>query len=97
MVSYSHSENVLTEVHTTVSEPPFTARIYPNPAQNQITVSTDYKHGAVSVMMLNTLGQMVMYFTVEGERTIDVSRLPKGVYTLQLLGGSLVTEKLIVR
>lgn len=97
VVSYSNSENVLTEVHTTVSEPPFTARIYPNPAQNQITVSTDYKHGAVSVMMLNTLGQMVMYFTVEGERTIDVSRLPKGVYTLQLLGGSLVTEKLIVR
>jgi hypothetical protein len=39
---------------------------------------------------------MVMYFTVDGERTIDVSHLPAGVYTLQILGGSLVSKKLII-
>ena len=97
VVSYSNDEHMLTEVHQTLSEPPFTVRIYPNPAQNQVTLSTDYEHGAVSVMMLNVLGQMVMYFTVEGERTVDVSALPAGVYTLQLLGGRLVTEKLVIR
>lgn len=47
-------------------------------------------------MMLNMYGQMVMFFTVEGQRTIDVSRLPAGVYTLQMLGGSVVTEKIII-
>lgn len=97
VISYSNDENVLTEVHQVAAEPPFTALVYPNPAQNQVTLSTDYKHGAVSVMMLNTMGQVVMYFTVEGERTIDVSHLPAGIYTLQFLGGRLVTKKVVVR
>ena len=47
-------------------------------------------------MMLNMYGQMVMFFTVEGQRTIDVSRLPAGVYTMQMLGSSVVTQKVIV-
>ena len=97
VVSYSNDENVFTEVHQVMAEPPFTAQVYPNPAKGQVTISTDYEHGAVSVMMLNTLGQMVMYFTVEGERTIDVSALPAGIYTLQFLGGRLVTQKLMIQ
>jgi hypothetical protein len=47
-------------------------------------------------MMLNMYGQMVMFFTVEDQRTIDVSRLPAGIYTLQMLGGSVVTQKVVV-
>ena len=47
-------------------------------------------------MLLNMQGQMVMFFTVEGQRTIDVSHLPAGIYTLQLLGGSVVTRKLVI-
>ena len=97
IISYSNDENIFTEIHQTTAEPPFTAVIYPNPAQGQVTIKTDYEQGAVSVMMLNTFGQMVMYFAVDGERTIDVSGLPAGVYTLQMLGGRLVTEKLIIR
>ena len=97
VVSYSNDENVFTEVHQVTSEPPFTTQVYPNPAKGQVTISTDYEYGAVSVMMLNAMGQMVMYFTVDGERTIDVSALPAGIYTLQFLGGRLVTEKLVIR
>ena len=47
-------------------------------------------------MMLNMYGQLVMSFTVEGQRTIDVSQLSAGVYTLQMLGGSVVTRKIII-
>ena len=97
VISFSNDENVLTEVHQAPTEPPFTALIYPNPAKNQVTIHTNYEHGTVSVMMLNTLGQMVMYFTVEGERTIDVSHLLAGVYTLQMLGGRLVTQKVVIQ
>lgn len=97
VVSYSNNENVFMGVHQTVAKPAFEAKVYPNPAKGQVTISTDYEHGAVSVMMLNAMGQMVMYFTVEGERTIDVSALPAGIYTLQFLGGRLVTEKLVIR
>ena len=97
IVSYSNDENVLTNVHQATPQPSFTALVYPNPAKGQVTISTDYEHGAVSVMMLNAMGQIVMYFTVDGEHTIDVSHLPAGIYTLQMLGGTLVTKKLVIR
>ena len=96
VVTFSNDENMMVNVHTAHVEPAFKAEIYPNPAQSQVTIRTDYDKGAVSVMMLNMQGQMVMFFTVEGQRTIDVNRLPAGVYTLQMLGGSIVTEKIII-
>ena len=96
VVTFSNDENALVGIHETHNETAFEAQIYPNPAKGQFTVSTDYDKGAVSVMMLNMQGQMVMFFTVEGQRTIDVSHLPAGVYTLQMLGGSVVTKKVVV-
>lgn len=96
VVTFSNDENMMVNVHEAHVAPAFTVEIYPNPAKGQFTLRTDYDKGAVSVMMLNMYGQMVMFFTVEGQRTIDVSHLPAGVYTLQMLGGSLVTKKIIV-
>ena len=96
IVTYSDDESVMVGVHESHAEAGFHANIYPNPAKGQFTLSTDYDKGAVSVMVLNMQGQMVMFFTVEGQRTIDVSQLPAGVYTLQMLGGSVVTRKLVV-
>ena len=96
VITYSNDENILTGLHPEMPEAAFAAEVYPNPAKGQFTISTDYEKGALSVMMLNMYGQMVMFFTVEGQRTIDVSHLPAGVYTLQMLGGSVVTRKLVV-
>ena len=96
VVSFSNDEDLLVSVHEAHAAPAFTAEVYPNPAKEQFTLRTDYDKGAVSVMMLNMYGQMVLFFTVEGQRTIDVSHLPAGVYTLQMLGGSVVTEKIVV-
>ena len=96
VVTFSNDENLLVNVHETHAEPAFHVEVYPNPAKGQFTLRTDYNKGAVSVMMLNMQGQLVMFFTVEGQRTIDVSRLPAGVYTLQILGGNVVTEKIVI-
>ena len=96
VVSFSNDEDLLTSVHETVAKPTFHVDIYPNPAKSQFTLSTDYDKGAVSVMMLDMYGQIVRFFTVEGQRTIDVSHLPSGVYTLQMLGGYVVTKKIVV-
>ena len=97
VVSFSNDENMMVSVHEGHVNPTFNAEVYPNPAKGQFTISTDYDKGAVSVMMLNMQGQMVMFFTFEGQRTIDVSRLPAGVYALQMLGGSLVTKKIVIK
>ena len=52
--------------------------------------------GAVSVMILNLQGQMVMHFSMEGERTLDVSHLAPGLYTVKLLGGEALSRKLLI-
>ena len=96
VITYSNDEAVLTSVHPERPEAAFAAEIYPNPAKGQVTLRTDYEKGAVSVMVLNMQGQIVATFTMEGQRTLDVSRWPSGVYTVQMLGGSLVTKKMVV-
>ena len=96
VITFSNDKDLLVSVHEAHADPAFKAEVYPNPAKGQFTIRTDYEKGAVSVMLLNMQGQLVMFFTVEGQRTIDVSRLPAGVYILQMLGGSVVTEKLVI-
>ena len=97
VVSFSNDENVFLGVHHTTPEPLFSARLFPNPASKQVTFRTDYTKGAVSVLVLNLQGQEVMYFSFESERTIDVSRLSPGVYIVKMLGGTMLTEKLVIQ
>lgn len=97
VVSYSNDENVLTSLHEAPLALPFEAQLYPNPAFKQLTIRTDYEKGAVSVLIVNMQGHEVMYFTVEGERTIDISGLTPGIYVVKMLGGGMVTKKLIVK
>ncbi len=96
VVTFSNDENLMVGVHESHTESAFNVEIYPNPAKGQFTLSTDYDNGAVSVMVLNMQGQIVANFAFEGQRTIDTSRWPAGIYTVQMLGGSLVTKKLVV-
>lgn len=96
VISFSNDENMFLGVKPVETRPAFEANIYPNPAKHQLTISTDYEKGAVSVLVLNMMGQEVMYFTVEGQRTIDVSHLPTGIYTFKMLGGSVVTQKVMI-
>jgi len=57
-------------------------RIYPNPAQHQITIN----HSSLSIdsyVILNSLGQNMIENTLESN-VVDVSALPKGSYVLML-------------
>ena len=96
VITFSNDEEMVLSVNPMETETSFMASIYPNPAKNLLTIKTDYDKGAVSVLVLNMQGQEVMYFTVEGQRTIDVSRLPAGIYTVKMLGGSVVTQKVVI-
>ena len=96
VITYSNEESVLTSVHPEKPQADFNVKVYPNPAQDSFTLATEYEKGMVSVMVLNMHGQMVANFALEGQRTIDVSNWPAGIYTIQILGGSVVTRKLVV-
>ena len=61
-----------------------------------MTITTDYELGRVSVHILNAQGVEVRGFSMKGSATIDVSDLPSGLYFVNVIGGKVVTRKIIV-
>jgi len=71
--------------------------ITPNPARGQMTITTDYEKGKVSVVMINSQGVKVKGFSVKGTATVDVSDLPSGLYFVHVIGGKVVTRKVMIQ
>ena len=98
IVTYSHrSEIVVTEVteRPDADEEPFQVTLTPNPVNNTLTITTDYDKGRTGVHILNAQGVKVRGFNMLGTATVDMSDLPAGVYFVQVLGGKMVTRKVI--
>ena len=84
-------------IPTIVNDQTFNVEIYPNPAQSVLNFSSDYEYGKLSVLILNAQGQEVKKFAFSGSRTIDVSELPSGIYFVKVLGGTMITKKIVIR
>ena len=99
LVTYSHYTDILTEVPElpNVDAEPFQVSITPNPARGQMTITTDYDKGSVSVHIINAQGIKVRGFGVKGSATIDVSDLPSGIYFVHFVGGKVVTRKVVIQ
>jgi hypothetical protein len=99
VVTYSHNTDILTEVPELpdVDAEPFQVSITPNPARDQMTITTDYDKGSASVVIINSLGAKVKGFSVRGSETIDVSDLPSGMYFVHIIGGKVVTRKVMIQ
>lgn len=60
---------------------PSTLNIYPNPAQHTITIANTAYSGAETLVVLNTLGEIVFTKNALGQaETINVAHLPNGTY-----------------
>ena len=68
-------------------------KVYPNPAQSQLTVETNLMYETKGILW-STFGQKVAKFQFTGKGTIDVSGLTAGVYFLEVEGGA--REKIII-
>ena len=99
LVTYSHNTDILTEVPEMpdVDAEPFQVTVSPNPARGQMTITTDYEKGKASVAIINTHGVKVKGFSVKGSTTIDVSDLPSGMYFVHVIGGQVVTRKVMIQ
>ena len=75
--------NVMTLSNEEVSSAP--VHIYPNPATSFITVKTQESISSYSV--LNSLGQQVQKGSFPSSAQLDIQRLSKGMYYLQLNDG----------
>ncbi len=61
------------------------SQIYPNPATNRLNIFIENRQQA-TLRVSNISGQMILSTVIEGEKVIDVSSFPKGVYFFQLKG-----------
>ena len=97
VVTYSNNTDILTEVPASpdIDADPFKVTLSPNPVNDRLTITTDYDKGRVGVHVINPQGVIVRNFNMIGSATIDMSDLPSGVYFVQILGGKMVTKKII--
>jgi len=73
-------------------------KIYPNPARNEITVSSPVSE-AVKFSIYDASGRAVKTANVRPQQKINISELSVGNYilTLELKNGEKITEKLLIR
>lgn len=84
MTTYSEVRTIRLEQGTVVS-------VYPNPAAENLHVvlSEEWKNKAVTLRLLNKLGQVAAtQTTTDGRATLDVRTLPAGSYVLQISSAS---------
>jgi hypothetical protein len=98
LVTYSHGTDMIlsTPELPDVDKDPFLVSITPNPVKNNMTITTDYTKGRMSVHILNAQGTEVRGFSMNGSATIDVSDLPAGLYFVNIIGGKVVTKKVMI-
>ena len=97
--TYRHNTALTTDVPQLIDadDDSFQVTLSPNPVKDRLTITTDYTKGRTGVHIINAQGVIVRNFNMIGSTTIDVSDLPAGFYVVQVLGGKMVTKKVIVQ
>ena len=67
-------------VNSTVDEVKYT--IYPNPAQDELTIISNIEHGNVS--LINFIGQKILGTELNYDSFIDLAQYPRGMYVLEI-------------
>ena len=76
--------------------PSNSASIYPNPANNEITVSVDNKYQVQSIKMMDITGREVKNLTASNIVKIDITDLQSGYYIINIqTTNGLISSKLI--
>lgn len=96
---------LLKMVQTTSTGPEAPApsvRVFPNPASDALTIQQTGNEDNLTVRLLNLTGSMMLEQTWPfgaGELRLDVSRLPAGMYLLEVrnMGGAGVVQRVVVR
>ena len=98
IVTYSNDISAIYNAAELVEhKAPFEVGLFPNPANDVLRLTTDYDKGYVCVHIVNMQGQEVRNFVFSESAIIDISDFAPGMYFVNVIGGELVTKKLIVK
>ena len=86
-------------LNTTLSTPELLAsnvEIRPNPVQDVLSIDSDYDLN--NAQIINTTGQVIRKFELSSvQQVLNVGDLPKGVYTVRLIGDVGTVDKRFVK
>jgi len=82
-----------TPTHTPVYKVPITelARVFPNPAVNQINIAPQSMSSDMQVRIFSISGQLLHARLIQaftGQESIDISGMPSGIYLIDITSGS---------
>ena len=81
--------------HTGVAEDEVVLGVYPNPAESVLNINAN---AAFDYQLINSIGQVVMSGSAEGNAELNVSELNKGVYFVKVIAnGNANIQKVIVK
>lgn len=73
-------------------------RIYPNPAISKVHIELNNSSGITKIDIFNSSGQLVISHKFANEnKTIDVSKLPKGMYVVKITEPNFVSTKKFIK
>lgn len=76
--------------------------IFPNPAQDQLTIAFDSKASTADIIVRNQMGQVVAFENINttsgiNQQKLDISALTKGVYFVEINQNGIATVKNVVK
>ena len=70
--------------------------VFPNPSNGQITVSNS-SNESYNIKILNTLGEVILTETLNGNKVFDLNKYGKGIYLIEMFNNhSIKTERVII-
>lgn len=98
IVSFSNYSSIFLGVDpVTPPEKTYSVNIFPNPADETVTMTSDYQFGKTSVLIINMEGQVVRQFAFSGTTQLKIDDLPSGTYIVRFLGDTMITKKLVIK
>ena len=71
--------------------------MYPNPNNGIFSIKTSEDYNEAELQVYNNKGVLLSRFQISGEKEIDISDKPSGIYLLRIIEGDEVGSVVVVK
>jgi len=89
-------DGLLFAENSNIEEESLNYSVYPNPSNGQIIISNS-NNESYNVKIINTLGEIIISKTLNGNKSFDLNKYGKGIYLIEMSNNnSIKTQKVII-